>query len=66
MIRKIGMPLFTLFLPFNLFFGYVSPGLLKIVLSTLRSVEEKLQILNFLSLYHFYLVRRTERTDETT
>ena len=65
-IRKIGMPLFTLFLPFNLFLGYVSPGLLKMVLSILRSVEDKLQILNFLSLYHFYLVRRAERTDETT
>jgi hypothetical protein len=60
------MPLFTLFLPFNLLLGYVSPGLVKIVLSTLRSVEDKLQILNFLSLYHFYLVRRAERTDETT
>lgn len=65
-IKKTGMPLFTLLLPFSLLLGYVSPRLLKIALSILRSVEDKLQILNFLSLYHFYLVRRTEHTDPRT
>ena len=56
-IRRTGMPVFTLLIPLTMLLSRVSERLLRAFLSFVHDLDEKLQCLSFLSLYHFYLVQ---------
>lgn len=57
-VKKVGMPLFTILIPLNVLLGYLSTRLLRWCLSIIRLLDHKLQFMNFLSLYQFYLVKK--------
>lgn len=57
-IKKIGMPVFTLFVHFNIFLALVSPKLLRKYLSMIKIFEKTFQFLNFLSFCQFYLIKK--------
>jgi uncharacterized membrane protein len=61
-MKKIGMPVFTLFIPINILFAFLSEKLLNRWLSIINVLDNKLQFLNFLSLYQFYLIKKREKT----
>jgi uncharacterized membrane protein len=60
-MEKIGMPVFTLFIPLNVLFAFLSEKLLSRWLSIIRVLDNKLQFLNFLSLYQFYLIKKRKK-----
>ena len=57
-VKKVGMPLFTLLIPFNVLLGFLSKALLRRCLTMISCVDQKLQFMNFLSLYQFYLIKK--------
>jgi ubiquinone/menaquinone biosynthesis C-methylase UbiE len=61
-MKKIGMPVFTLFIPLNVLFAFLSEKLLSRWLSIISVLDGKLQFLNFLSLYQFYLIKKRKKT----
>jgi len=58
--KKCGMPLFTLLIPFNILLSFVSSKLLRKILSIIKYLDPVFQFLNFLSLYHFYWIKKRE------
>jgi ubiquinone/menaquinone biosynthesis C-methylase UbiE len=60
-MKKIGMPVFTLFIPLNVLFAFLSEKLLSRWLSIISVLDGKLQFLNFLSLYQFYLIKKRKK-----
>ena len=63
-IKKVGMPLFTLLIPLNVLLGFLSRALLRRCLSVISCLDPKLQFMNFLSLYQFYLIKKRGETGE--
>lgn len=60
-IKKIGMPFFTLFVHFSICLAFISSKLLRIFLSVIRMLDKKFQCLNFLSFCQFYLIKKNNR-----
>ena len=58
-VKKVGMPLFTLMIPLNVLLGCLSATLVDRCLSLIHLLDPKLQFMNFLSLYQFYLIKKT-------
>ncbi len=57
-IKKTGMPVFTLFVHFSILLAFVSSKLLKKFLSLIRILDNRFQCLNCLSFCQFYLIRK--------